>query len=130
VRRIRLLLSIATVAACGCGSNGYSDFGLELGLGQPSYVQVVPGKTVAVTVAINFIERNPGPIRVSWGTLPSGVSAAPSSLTFTAPGQQSIQFAAASNAPTTQTPLPLTINGVAGSITHSTTLYLDVGPEK
>jgi hypothetical protein len=129
VKYIRLLLSVASIAACGCGSNGYSDFGLGFGVSQSNYVQLAPGTTISVSVAIPFIERNPGPIRVSWGTLPSGVSAAPTSLTFTATGNQSFRLSAAADSPTTPAFVPVTISGVAGSITHSETLYLDVGSD-
>jgi len=83
----------------------------------------------STTLAIGFIERNPGVIHVSWGGLPVGVSTTPTSVSFTATGQQSVQFAAAPNAPDTSTPLPVTITGVAGSITHSITLYIAVRPE-
>jgi hypothetical protein len=114
----------------GCGSgHPYSDFSLQFGLGQEASIQIPPGKSVTVTLAIGFIERNPGDIHVSWGGLPAGVSATPTSVTFTATGQQSVQFAAAPNAPDTSNPLPLTITGVAGSITHSITLYITVGPD-
>jgi hypothetical protein len=122
---------IFPVIFSGCGGGGnYSDFSLQFGLGQSSYIQIPPGKSVTVVLAIGFIERNPGDIRVSWGALPVGVSATPNSVSFTATGQQSVQFAAAPNAPNTSTPLPLTITGVAGSITHSITLDIAVAPEK
>ena len=106
------------------------DFSLQFGLGQQSSIQIPPGKSATVTLAIGFIERNPGEIHVSWGSLPVGVSATPNSVTFTATGQQPVQFAAAPNAPDTSTPLPVTITGVAGSITYSITLYIAVAPEQ
>jgi hypothetical protein len=113
------LMIIFPLILGGCGGgHPYSDFSLQFGLGQQTSIQIPP------------IERNPGDIHVSWGGLPAGVSAAPNSVTFTATGQQSVQFAAAPNAPDTSTPLPLTITGVAGSITHSITLYIAVGPEQ
>jgi hypothetical protein len=114
----------------GCGGGHYSDFSLQFGLSQPAYIQIPPGKSVTVTLAIGFIEGSPGAIRVSWGVPPVGVSATPNSVTFTSTGQQSVQFAAAPNAPNTSTPLPLTISGVAGSITHSITLDIAVAPEQ
>jgi hypothetical protein len=122
------LMIIFPLILSGCGGGqGYSDFSLQFGLGQQSSIQIPPGKIATVTLAIGFIERNPGVIHVSWGGLPVGVSATPTSVTFTATGQQPVQFAAAPNAPDTANPLPLTITGVAGSITHSITLYLAVG---
>jgi hypothetical protein len=131
IRSVRLfLIIIFPVIFGGCGGGHFSDFSLLFGLGQPGSVQIPPGKNVTVRLAIGFIERSPGDIRVSWGALPVGVSATPASLTFTATGQQSVQFAAAPNAPKTSTPLPLTISGVAGSITHSITLYISVAPEQ
>jgi hypothetical protein len=57
-----------------------------------------------------------------------GVKHAPSSVTFTTTGEQSVQFAAAHKAPNTSAPLPLTISAVAGSITHSITLYIAIAP--
>jgi|SRR5271154_739390 len=131
IRSIRLfLLIIFPVIFGGCGGSQYSDFSLQFGLGQNSTVQIPPGKNVTVRLAIGFIERNPGEIRVSWGAPPAGVSATPNSVTFTTVGEQSVQFTAASNAPNTSTPRPLTITGVAGSITHSITLYIIVAPEQ
>jgi hypothetical protein len=122
------LMIIFPLILSGCGGGqGYSDFSLQFGLGQQSSIQIPPGKIATVTLAIGFIERNPGVIHVSWGGLPVGVSATPTSVTFTATGQQSFQLAAAPNAPDTAKPLPLTITGVAGSITHSITLYIAVG---
>jgi hypothetical protein len=122
------LMIIFPLILSGCGGGqGYSDFSLQFGLGQQSSIQIPPGKIATVTLAIGFIERNPGVIHVSWGGLPVGVSATPTSVTFTATGQQPVQFAAAPNAPDTANPLPLTITGVAGSITHSITLYVAVG---
>ena len=131
IRFVRLFLIIIFPAIFGgCGGGHYSDFSLLFGLGQPGSVQIPPGKGVTVRLALGFIEGSPGDIRVSWGALPVGVSATPASLTFTATGQQSVQFAAAPNAPKTSTPLPLTISGVAGRITHSITLYIAVAPEQ
>jgi hypothetical protein len=125
------LMIIFPLILCGCGGGqGYSDFSLQFGLSQEAFIQIPPGKSVTVILAIGFIERNPGVIHVSWGSLPVGVSATPTSVTFTATGQQSVQFAAAPNAPDTSTPLPLTITGVAGSITHSITLDIAVGTER
>jgi hypothetical protein len=116
------------LGGCG-GGQGYSDFSLQFGLGQAAFIQIPPGKSATVRLAIGFIERNPGNIHVSWGALPVGVSATPTSVTFTTTGQQSVQFAATPNAPDTSNPLPLTVTGVAGSITHSITLNIAVGPE-
>ena len=131
IRSVRLfLIIIFPVIFGGCGGGHYSDFSLLFGLGQPGSVQIPPGKNVTVRLAIGFIEGSPGDIRVSWGALPAGVSATPNSVTFTTTGQQSVQFTAAPNAPKTSTPLPLTISGVAGSITHSITLYIAVAPEQ
>ncbi len=131
IRSVRLFfIIIFPVIFGGCGGGHYSDFSLLFGLGQPGSVQIPPGKNVTVRLAIGFIEGSPGDIRVSWGTLPAGVSATPNSVTFTTTGQQSVQFTAAPNAPKTSTPLPLTISGVAGSITHSITLYIAVAPEQ
>lgn len=125
------LMIIFPVIFAGCGGGGhYSDFSLQFGLGQPSLIQISPGKSATVVLAIGFIEGSPGDIRVSWGALPVGVSATPNSVSFTATGQKSVQFTAAPNAPNTTTPLPLTIIGVAGSITHSITLDIAVTPEK
>jgi hypothetical protein len=124
-------MTIFPVILGGCGGGGhFSDFSLQFGLGQSSYIQIPPGKSATVRLAIGFIEGSPGDIRVSWGVPPVGVSATPNSVTFTTTGQQSVQFAAAPNAPNTSTPLPLTITGVAGSITHSITLNIAVAPEK
>jgi hypothetical protein len=125
-----LLIIILPVLFAGCGSGHYSDFGFQFGLGQPTTVQIPPGKSVTVRVAIGFIEGNPGDVRVSLGVPPVGVSATPNSITFTTTGQQSVQFAAAQNAPNTSAPLPLTISGVVGSITHPITLYIIVAPEQ
>ena len=128
IRSVRLfLIIIFPVIFGGCGGGHFSDFSLLFGLGQQSSIQIPPGKIATVTLAIGFIERNPGVIHVSWGGLPVGVSTTPTSVSFTATGQQSVQFAAAPNAPDTAKPLPLTITGVAGSITHSITLYIAVG---
>ena len=125
------LMIIFPLILSGCGGGqGYSDFSLQFGLGQENTVQIPPGKSVTVRLAIGLIERNPGEIRVSWGAPPAGVSATPNSVTFTTVGEQSVQFTAASNAPNTSTPRPLTITGVAGSITHSITLYIIVAPEQ
>jgi hypothetical protein len=124
------LLIICPLILGGCGGgHPYSDFSLQLGLAQQPLIQIPPGKSVTVTLAIGFIERNPGAIHVSWEDLPPGVTTTPTSVTFTTTGSQNVQFAAAPNAPDTSTPLPLTITGVAGSITHSITLYVAVGPE-
>jgi hypothetical protein len=131
IRSVRLFfIVIFPVILSGCGGGHYSDFSLQFGLGQPGSVQIPPGKNVTVRVAIGFIEGSPGDIRVSWGAPPVGVSTTPNSVTFTTTGQQSVQFTAAPNAPKTSTPLPLTITGVAGSITHSITLYIAVAPEQ
>jgi hypothetical protein len=61
----------------------------------------------------------------------AGVTIMPNSINFTETGQQvSVQLTAVSNAPLTSAPVPLTITGVAGSITHSITLYILVAPER
>jgi hypothetical protein len=131
IRSVQLLLIIIfPVLFVGCGGGHYSDFGLQFGLGQPTSVQIPPGKSVTVRVAIGFIEGSPGDIRVSLGVPPAGVNVTPNSITFTTTGQQSVQFAAAQNAPNTSALLPLTISGVAGSITHSITLYIAVAPQQ
>jgi hypothetical protein len=131
IRFVRLFLIIIFPAIFGgCGGGHYSDFSLLFGLGQPGSVQIPPGKGVTVRLALGFIEGSPGDIRVSWGALPAGVSATPNSVIFTTTGQQSVQFTAAPNAPKTSAPLPLTISGVAGRITHSITLYIAVAPEQ
>jgi hypothetical protein len=131
IRSVQLfLIIIFPVLFGGCGGGHYSDFSLQFGLGQPTYVQIPPGKSVTVRLAIGFIEGSPGDIRVSWGVPPIGVSVTPSSVTFTTTGEQSVQFAAAHNAPNTSAPMPLTISGIAGSITHSITLYIAVAPEQ
>jgi hypothetical protein len=115
----------------GCGSSHYSDFSLQFGLGQPTNVQIPPGKSVTVRLIIEFIEGSPGDIRVSFGAPPTGVSVMPNSVTFTTTGQQvPVQFTAAPNAPNTSAPVPLVITGVAGSITHSITLNIAVAPEQ
>jgi hypothetical protein len=131
IRYVQLFLILTfPVLFGGCGGGHYSDFSLQFGLGQPTTVQIPPGQSVTVRIAIGFIEGSPGNIRVSWGVPPVGVSVTPDSVTFTTPGQQSVQFAATPNAPHTSAPLPLTISGVAGSITHSITLYVAVAPEQ
>ena len=114
IRAVQLfVIIIFPIMVGGCGGGHYSDFSLQFGLGQPTYVQIPPGKSATVRLAIGFIEGSPGDIRVSWGVPPVGVSVTPNSVTFTTTGQQSVQFAAAPNAPNTSTPLPLTISGVA-----------------
>jgi hypothetical protein len=131
IRSIGLTLMIIFPAIVGgCGGGQYSDFNLQFGQGQPTNVKIPPRKSVTVALAIVFIEGNPGDIRVSCGALPAGVSVTPSSVTFARTGEQSVQFAAAPNAPTSSTPLALTISGVAGSITHSITLYISVAPKQ
>jgi hypothetical protein len=115
---------------CGGGSH-YSDFSLQFGLGQLNTIQIPPGKNATVILTIGFIEGTPGDIHVSFGTPPAGVTIMPNSINFTETGQQvSVQLTAVSNAPLTSAPVPLTITGVAGSITHSITLYILVAPEQ
>jgi hypothetical protein len=132
IRSIPLfLMVIFPVLFGGCGSSHYSDFSLQFGLGQPTYVQIPPGKSVTVRLIIEFIEGSPGDIRVSFGAPPAGVSVMPNSVTFPTTGQQvPVQLTAAPNAPNTSAPVPLTIIGVAGSITHSITLNIAVAPEQ
>jgi hypothetical protein len=84
IRSVQLFLMIIfPVLFSGCGGGHYSDFSLQFDLGQPAYVQIPPGKSVTVRLAIGFIEGSPGDIRVSWGVPPVGVSATPNSVTFT-----------------------------------------------
>lgn len=133
IRSIPLFLIIFfPVLFCGCGGGShYSDFSLQFALGQEAYVQIPPGQSATVRLIIGFIERSPGDIHVSFSVPPTGVTIMPTSLTFTVTGaQQSVQLTAAPDAPNTSVAVPLTITGVAGSITHSITLDILVAPEQ
>jgi hypothetical protein len=128
VRSIPLfLILISPLLFGGCGSVQHPDFSLQFALGQPSSVTIPPGKSVTVRLIIGFTEGSPGDIRVSFGAPPTGVNVTPNSITFTKAGEQMpAQFSAAPNAPNSSAPVPLTITGVAGSITHSITLDIAV----
>jgi hypothetical protein len=126
------LILIFPVLFGGCGSGQhFSDFSLQFDLGQPSIISIPPGKSVTVRLTIGFTQGSPGEIRVSFGVPPAGVSLTPNSITFKTAGEEvPVQFTAALDAPNTSAPVPLTITGVAGSITHSITLYIAVAPEQ
>jgi hypothetical protein len=132
IRSIPLfLILIFPVLFGGCGSGQHSDFSLQFGLGQPSFVSIPPGKSATVRLIIGFTEGSPGDIRVSFGAPPAGVSVTPNSIILKTAGEQMpVQFTAALDAPSTSAPVPLTITGVAGSITHSITLDMAVAPEQ
>lgn len=101
------------------------------GLSQPSFVSIPPAKSATVRLIIGFTEGSPGDIRVSFGAPPAGVSVTPNSIILKTAGEQMpVQFTAALDAPSTSAPVPLTITGVAGSITHSITLDMAVAPEQ
>lgn len=80
------------------------------------------GTAVVVTVDGNFTSA----VSVTVTGLPTGVTTSPSSLTVQPGSPQSLFFIASSNA--ASGPSTVTLTGTSGSITHTTTISLNVAP--
>ena len=124
------LLSIA--GFIGCGGGGNSGGGPNP---QPSYtlsaspntLSVYPGGSATVTVTGEPSNGFSGTMSVSFGGLPAGVTASPSSFTFTGSGTQQVQLNAASTAGAGNS--TITVNGSGGTLSRSTQFELAVtGP--
>jgi hypothetical protein len=79
-RRYTYLLLLLPTALTGCGGSGYSDFSIIFGLGQESQVNIPPGKSTTLLLAIGFVERDPGNITITFQDLPYGVTASPNEI--------------------------------------------------
>jgi hypothetical protein len=122
-------LLAACTAIIGCGGGGSmsstssADFSLQAG---PSTITVVPGGAAqTLSVAASSDNGFKGNITVTLGSLPSGVTASPSSLTLTSGslGQFSIT-ASPSAAPGTAS---VTVTGTSGTLTHAASASLTIG---
>ena len=126
-----LLMLILPIFLVGCGGQD-SDFGIAFGLGQTSNVNVPPGKTVSLVLAINFVDGNPGDITILFQGLPYGVVAAPNTFTTTAVARTlpAFQLNAGPGAPQTGAATSALIVAKAGSIVHTLTLNVTTNPEQ
>jgi hypothetical protein len=98
------------------------DFSLSVSPANLSITTGVPGQQVAVSAAA--VNGFSGTVNVSIAGLPAGVTASPSTLTLTPGTAQSITFTAAANAAVGVA--NVSMNGQAGSLSHSSPLALTV----
>jgi hypothetical protein len=95
------LLSIAGFIGCGGGGNsggGPNPQPSYILSASPSTLSVYPGGSATVTVTGEPSNGFSGTMSVSFGGLPAGVTASPSSFTLTGSGTQQVQLNAASTA--------------------------------
>ncbi len=109
------------LAACGTSNNG-GDFSLGT---QPATLSVTAGSTATLSVTANAISGFSKTVAVSLGTLPSGITASPMSLTLTPGTAQTMTLTAAAGLPSRTGTLTLT--GTSGTLTHTATVALAIG---
>lgn len=98
------------------------DFSLSL---NPSSISLpIGGAAQQVNITANAVGAFSSPVDLSITGLPAGVTASPASLTLTPGGAQTISLQASSSA--TAGSATLTLQGVSGTLTHSSTLSLIV----
>src|SRR5579859_680466 len=125
-KRIILFLASCSVAAtlAGCGGGGSkTDFTLEVA---PATVTVVPGGAAQIlTVGATPVNGFKGSVAVTVGSLPTGVTASPTTLSLTPGtfGQVSITASAAASAGAAS----ISVTGTSGALTHSGSSALTVG---
>jgi arylsulfate sulfotransferase len=121
--RIALLgaISLLTVLT-GCGGGGSRDFNLAI---VPSSVTVTPGGAAQnITVTASAVNGFTGNVSVAVGTLPSGVTATPMTLSVEPGGLQQISVTAGPAAAAGSASISL--QGTSGSLSHSITAAVTV----
>jgi len=123
---------ILTLGITGCGSGGNSGNG---GQNQRGYIlsassgtiSIYPGGTATLIVTGQPLNGFSGTISVSLGGLPAGVTASPSSFSFTGSGTQQVQPSAVSSAAAGNS--TVTLNGSGGTLWPSAHFQITVtGP--
>jgi hypothetical protein len=121
---------ITGVTGCGGGGNGGpggpSPAGYILTV-TPTTISIYPGGSATITVTGQTLNGFSGTISVSFSVLPAGVTASPSSFSFTGSGTQQVQFSAATTAGAGNS--TITVSGSGGTLSPSTQFQLTVtGP--
>ncbi len=124
-------VSVLTIlTGCGGGSNsgstatGFGDFSLAI---VPSSITVTPGGAAqAVTLAASPMNGFSGNVSVTVGSLPSGVTATPMTLSIAPGGLQQISVTASPAAAAGSATISL--QATSGSLSHSVTTALTVSP--
>jgi hypothetical protein len=99
------------------------DFALAI---SPATLNLLPGAAGSLSVTASALNAFTGTVAAAITGLPSGVTANPTALNLTPGTAQSITVSAtATAAPGTTT---LTLTGTSGTLTHSTTISLTIGP--
>jgi len=131
IKRVRstfaltLLLLLPVILLTGCGGGGSSnnngggggggsaqDFAISA---QPGLVALTPGSSGSMTVSVSGTAPS---VSVSISGLPAGVTASSAQFSINSGAQQAITFTASATAPVAS--VNLTVNGSAGSVSHST----------
>jgi len=92
----------------------------------PSFQSVVNGSSAAYSVSVSPIDGFAGTVQFSVSGLPSGASASFTPSTLVGSGTTSLSVSTSTSTPTGS--YTITVTGTSGSIVHSGTLTLNVGP--
>lgn len=124
----RFLLCILSFALSGCGSGSSNkppsptpDFSLTT---SASSINLVAGAATSVTLTATASNGFSSPVSVTLAGLPVGVTTTPSSLTLLPGAPQTITIASTPDAAAGSALITLT--GVAGALTHTATLMLNI----
>jgi arylsulfate sulfotransferase len=122
-----ILLSLTAFVGCGGGSSitKQPDFSLDVA---PSTVTIVPGG-VAQALSVAFSPSNGfnGSVAVTIGSLPSGVTASPATLSLS-PANVLGQVTITASPSATPGTVSITVSGTSGALSHNATASLQVAP--
>jgi len=105
----------------GCGSGGTPDFNLSA---NPNTVTITQGTSGTSTITVNDLNGFTGSVTLSASGLPSGVTA----MFGTNPTTSTSLLTLSASATATTGTVTVTVQGVSGSLTHTTTISLTVNP--
>jgi hypothetical protein len=92
----------------------------------PQYQNLVAGGSANYTITVTAIDGFTGTVQFSASGLPAGATATFNPTTIIGSGTTTVTITTASNTPTASYPIQL--SGTSGTITHSGTVNLNVGP--